>query len=175
VRDIYVTRFLDGEWLPGVAIADDGWTIAGCPVNGPAVDAAMDDVVVAWFTAANGDSKVRLAHSSDSGASFGAALDIAVDRPVGRVDVALLADGSALVSWLESSSDGTGEIRVRRATHKGVLGPAFTVAKTDAGRMSGFPQMVMTGEEVVFAWTDVADGVTSVHTATAEVEGLISN
>ena len=175
VRDIYVTRFLGGEWLPGVAVADDGWTIAGCPVNGPAVDAAMDDVVVAWFTAADGDSKVRLARSSDNGASFGAPLDIAADRPVGRVDVALLADGSALVSWLESASNGAGEIRVRRATHQGVLGPALTVANTDAGRMSGFPQMVLSGNVVVFAWTDVADGVTSVHTATAEVEGLIGN
>ena len=175
VRDIYVTRLLDGEWLPGVAIADDGWTIAGCPVNGPAVDAAMDDVAVAWFTAANGDSKVRLARSSDSGASFSAALDIAVDRPVGRVDVALLADGSALVSWLESAADGTGDIRVRRATLQGVLGPAHTVAKTDAGRMSGFPQMVVSGDQVVFAWTDVADGVTSVRTAKAAVKGLISN
>ena len=175
VRDIYVTRLLDGEWLPGVAVADDGWTIAGCPVNGPAVDAAMDDVAVAWFTAANGDSKVRLARSSDSGASFGAPLDIAVDRPVGRVDVALLADGSALVSWLESASNGSGDIRVRRATHQGVLGPALTVANTDAGRMSGFPQMVLSGNEVVFAWTDVADGVTSVHTAIAEVEGLVGN
>ena len=175
VRDIYVTRLLDGEWLPGVAVADDDWTIAGCPVNGPAVDAAMDDVVVAWFTAANGDSKVRLARSSDSGASFSAALDIAVDRPVGRVDVALLADGSALVSWLESAADGTGDIRVRRATLQGALGPALTVAKTDAGRMSGFPQMVVSGNQVVFAWTDVADGVTSVRTAKAEVKGLISN
>ena len=175
VRDIYVTRLLDGEWLPGVAVADDDWTIAGCPVNGPAVDAAMDDVAVAWFTAANGDSKVRLARSSDSGASFSAALDIAVDRPVGRVDVALLADGSALVSWLESAADGTGDIRVRRATLQGVLGPAHTVAKTDAGRMSGFPQMVVSGDQVVFAWTDVADGVTSVRTAKAAVKGLISN
>ena len=175
VRDIYVARLLDGEWLPGAAIADDGWTIAGCPVNGPAVDAAMDNVVVAWFTAANGNSKVRLARSTDSGASFDAALDIAVDRPVGRVDVALLADGSALVSWLQSASDGTGDIRVRRATPQGVLRPALTVAKTDAGRISGFPQMAVSGDEVVFAWTDVADGVTSVRTATAQVEGLIGN
>jgi hypothetical protein len=91
------------------------------------------------------------------------------------VDVALLADGSALVSWLESASDGTGDIRVRRATLQGVLGPALTVAKTDAGRMSGFPQMVVSGDQVVFAWTDVADGVTSVRTAKAEVKGLISN
>jgi len=64
---------------------------------------------------------------------------------------------------------------VRRATQQGALGPALTVANTDAGRMSGFPQMVVSGNEVVFAWTDVADGVTSVHTATTEVEGLIGN
>jgi len=41
--------------------------------------------------------------------------------------------------------------------------------------MSGFPQMVVSGDQVVFAWTDVADGVTSVRTAKAAVKGLISN
>ena len=175
VRDIFVTRSLDGEWQSGVAVADDGWTIAGCPVNGPAIDAANNDVVVAWFTAANGDSKVRLARSADAGASFGTPIDIAVDRPVGRVDIALLGDGSALVSWLQSGSDGSGIIRVRRATPSGELGPTRTVAQTDAGRMSGFPQMVISGDEAVVAWTDVADGVTSVRTATSELKGLIGD
>ena len=41
--------------------------------------------------------------------------------------------------------------------------------------MSGFPQMVVSGDQVVFAWTDVADGATSVRAATAELKGLISN
>ena len=130
---------------------------------------------LAWFTAANGDSKVRLARSADAGASFGTPIDIAVDRPVGRVDIALLGDGSALVSWLQSGSDGSGIIRVRRATPSGQLGPTRTVAQTDAGRMSGFPQMVISGDEAVFAWTDVADGVTSVRTATSDLKGLIGD
>ena len=175
VRDIYAARFVDGVWQPGSPVADDGWIIAGCPVNGPAIDAVDSTVVVAWFTAANGNSKVRLVRSSDGGASFNAPIDIAVDQPVGRVDVVLLGDGSSLVSWLRNSADGTGEIRVRRATPQGELGPSHIVATTDAGRMSGFPQMVISGDDAVFAWTDVTDGVTSVRAASAEIKGLIGN
>jgi hypothetical protein len=175
VRDIYVARFVDREWQPVSPVADDGWIIAGCPVNGPAIDAVDSNVVVAWFTAANGDSKVRLARSGDGGASFSMPTDIAVDRPVGRVDVVLLPDGSALISWLGSSSGGTGEIRVRRITSQGELGPAQVIATTDAGRMSGFPQMVISGDDAVFAWTDATDGVTSVRAASIEVKNLIGN
>jgi hypothetical protein len=36
IRDVFVTRFVDGAWLAGVALANDNWHIAGCPVNGPA-------------------------------------------------------------------------------------------------------------------------------------------
>ena len=39
IRDIYITRYANGDWTPPVAIHDDQWEIAGCPVNGPSVAA----------------------------------------------------------------------------------------------------------------------------------------
>ena len=35
IRDIFVTRATDDGWQPGIPIADDGWQISACPVNGP--------------------------------------------------------------------------------------------------------------------------------------------
>jgi hypothetical protein len=169
IRDIYVARLENGQWHAGVPVTEDGWEIAGCPVNGPAIDASEDDVAVAWFTAAKGDTKVRFARSADAGKSFGTAIDIATDRPIGRVDTVLLEDGSALVSWLRSTNGSEGEICIQHVKADGKLGDEIVVATTAAGRMSGFPQMALQGKTVVVAWTDVVDEATQVRTARVEV------
>ena len=169
IRDIYVARLENGQWHVGVPVAEDGWEIAGCPVNGPAIDARDNDVAVAWFTAAKGDTKVRFARVADAGKSFGTAIDIATDRPIGRVDTVLLKDGSALVSWLRSASGSEGEICIRHVKADSKPGREIVVATTAAGRMSGFPQMVLQGKTVVIAWTDVVDEATQVRTARVEV------
>ena len=175
IRDIYVARLENGLWEQGAPIADDGWKIAGCPVNGPAIDARGDVVAAAWFTAANGDSRIRYALSDDSGATFGEVIDVATDRPIGRVDIVLLKDGSALVSWLRGATGTAGEIRTRHVDVDGQLGADIVVAQTAAGRMSGFPQMVLRGDDIVLAWTDVLDDSTIVRTAIARVKGLIGD
>lgn len=173
IRDIYVTRFENNEWQAGVPVANDGWNIAGCPVNGPAIDANRNTVATAWFTAANNNTKVRFARSTDAAKTFSEAIDIATDRPIGRVDTVLLEDGSALVSWLRSAGDSTGEVRIRHVATDGRLGPSNLITTTAAGRMSGFPQMVLRGDEVVIAWTDVDHDETAVRTAIVGVQGLI--
>lgn len=88
-RDIYVARAINGHWEKGRPIANDNWKIAGCPVNGPAIAADRANVAVAWFTAANDISRVRIARSNDSASTFSAALDIDIDKPIGRVDIVL--------------------------------------------------------------------------------------
>lgn len=173
IRDIYAARFENNEWQAGAPIAEDGWKISGCPVNGPAIDANENTVATAWFTGANNNTTVRFARSTDAAQSFSAAIDIASDRPIGRVDTVLLADGSALVSWLRSASPSTGEVRIRHVATNGHLGPSHLIATTAAGRMSGFPQMVLRGDEVVIAWTDVNNEETAVRTAVIGVQGLI--
>jgi hypothetical protein len=50
----------------------DGWKIDYCPVNGPAAGAIGDTVAVAWFTGAQDTSRVRVAFSTDAGATFSA-------------------------------------------------------------------------------------------------------
>ncbi|MFC4670617.1 exo-alpha-sialidase [Seohaeicola nanhaiensis] len=52
IRDISAVRQADGEWTEPATIHNDGWEIAGCPVNGPAIDTMGDRISVVWFTAA---------------------------------------------------------------------------------------------------------------------------
>lgn len=157
VRDMSVVRFADGHWSPPRTLAADGWEINGCPVNGPAVAADGAKVAVAWFTAAGDKPKVKVAFSSDSGASFGSPIALDDGRPLGRVDVVLLDDGDALVSWLEQGEKGAARLRVRRMASDGPRGATATVAESSGARSSGFPRMVRSGPRVILAWRDAAD------------------
>lgn len=169
IRDIYVARLVDGRWTEGVPVHEDGWEIAACPVNGPAVDAAGDDVVVAWFTAAGDTPSVSVAFSGDAGATFGSPVRLDGGRPAGRVDVSRLSDGSAVVSWIERVGDGDAELRVRRVDPDGRAHASSVVAGASAQRAGGFPQMLLHGGRLLFAWTDVsADGGQRVRTAVAD-------
>jgi hypothetical protein len=155
IRDISIMRWTDGKWSAPRPVATDNWQLNGCPVNGPAIAAEGQRAAVAWFTSAGNVPRVKLAFSNDAGATFGAPIVVDDGNPAGRVDVLLLADGGAMVCWLEKMSDG-GAVRVRRVSPLqagGKLGPAVTVAPSGTARSNGFPQMVRAGQSLVFAWT----------------------
>ena len=130
----------------------DGWEISGCPVNGPSIAASGRRLAVAWFTAANDVSRVKLAFSDDAGASFAEPVVVDDGKPLGRVETLLLDDGSALVCWLESKPEG-GEIRLRRIRRDGTREPAITVAPSGTARSNGFPQLARAGGQLILAWT----------------------
>ncbi len=157
VRDIAIVRRVGGSWTEPQHVYKDNWRISACPVNGPAVAARGDTVVVAWFTGAQDTARVRLAWSLDGGATFAAPLRIDGGAPVGRVDVELLAGGDAIVSWMERVPPETGEVRIRRATASGSLGAHVVLAATSAARPSGFPKFVRRGDELIAAWTVPGD------------------
>ena len=155
VRDISVVRKTQQGWTKPRAVHEDGWKIAGCPVNGPQLDARGRDVVAGWFTAAGDKGRVRVAFSSDAGATFGKPIAIDAGAPLGRVDLLLLDDGSAFVTWLDGDGKD-GAIVARRVTRDGKLGPVITVTKTATARSAGFPRIARLGRDVVVAWTDSA-------------------
>ena len=153
IRDIYVTRRVNGKWMAGAPVHADSWKINACPVNGPAIDANGRNVAVAWFTGARDTNKVNVAFSSDGGATFGAPIRVDGGDPGGRVDLVLLADGNAIVSWLERTGGDVAAVRARRVSRNGQLGEAKTIATSSAARASGVPKMVRSGSDIYFAWT----------------------
>jgi hypothetical protein len=153
IRDISLVRYMNGKWTEPRIVAADNWQIAGCPVNGPAIDSRENTLAVAWFTAAGDGSKVKTIFSSDGGKSFGKPLTVSDTNPWGRVDVALLNNESALVCWLDNDGDDA-VIKVRRVHKNGLLDEPVIVAKSSGDRSSGFPKMVVKENTVYFAWTD---------------------
>jgi hypothetical protein len=89
----------NGQWSDPQSLSKDGWEIRGCPVNGPAISSAGQNVAVAWFTAARDQPRVDATPSADGGATFGPPILVGDENPIGRVDVIALSSGNALVSW----------------------------------------------------------------------------
>jgi hypothetical protein len=157
IRDIYIARMVDGAWTAGRPVHDDGWEIAACPVNGPSVTADGDHVAVAWFTAAHDTARVLLAFSADGGATFGQPVRVDGGDPAGRVDVELLPNGDALVSWIERTGGEAAEVRIRTVTRDLELSEPVAVAVSSGQRASGFPRMARAGDRMIFAWTEPGD------------------
>jgi len=157
IRDIYISRFINGKWQAGHPVNKDGWKISGCPVNGPAVAAQGDAVAVAWFTMAEDIPRVRFARSSDGGQTFTTAIDIDDVAPSGRVDLVLLENGNAAISWLDEGENGQGAIRVQLMHPNGSILAVHTIATTELNRPAGFPQLQSDGNSLIVAWTDSSE------------------
>ncbi|MCA1614039.1 MAG: hypothetical protein LC800_07785 [Acidobacteria bacterium] len=167
VRDIYVVRRQAGRWSAPQPVHADNWQINGCPVNGPAVAADGRRAAVAWFTAAGDDPRVQVAFSEDAGATFGGPVRVDDGDAMGRVDVVMLPDGSAVVCWLSGTAEA-GAVKARRVRADGAVDAVAVVAESDISRSSGFPQLARLGDELHFAWTEFGKPA-RVRAATASV------
>jgi hypothetical protein len=152
IRDIVISRFVDGAWTEAMPVHADRWEADFCPVNGPMVQASGDTVVVAWFTAARDTAKVQVAFSYDAGASFGAPVRVDDGNPAGRVGLQLL-DGAAYVSWLERGNGDSAFVQLRRVGRDGSRDAAIVVSPSSGARSSGFPRVARINDGLLLAWT----------------------
>jgi len=157
VRDIAVVRRVGERWSEPAVVHDDHWQISACPVNGPALASRGDTVVIAWFTGAQDTARVRVAYSTDAGATFAPPQRIDGGAPAGRVDVEMLDDGTAAVSWLERTDSTSAEVRVRRVRRAGPAGASIVLAQARGARASGFPRLARHDGHLVLAWTHAGD------------------
>src|SRR5215467_14843915 len=150
VRDIHVTRLSAGKWSMPLLVHRDNFKIEACPINGPAIAANGKDVAVAWFTAPNEKQQSLVAFSHDGGRTFGKATKVEDASTLGRMQIALAPDGSAIVGWVEFANEKS-TFSVRRIDAAGARGPSTAVASLSGTR---FPRMVVAKNEAVLAWTE---------------------
>lgn len=167
VRDISVSRLAGGAWGAPATVHVDGWITTACPVNGPSISARGRTVVVAWFTGREGRGHGFVAFSTDGGVTFERPISIDDESPVGRVQAALLEDGTAAVAWISYPGGGS-ELRLRRIAPDGARSP-LAVAATRMGTQA--PRLAAAGGELVIAWTEAAEAGSHVRTARAAVGG----
>ncbi|UII31790.1 exo-alpha-sialidase [Fulvivirga ulvae] len=149
IRDISIVRWADSTWTAPRPVHADNWKIAGCPVNGPKAESIGNTLVVTWFSAPEGQPQVKLAFSENGGISFGRPIRVGSDKAIGRVDVILVSEEVAMVSWMEDNS-----IKVVRVDKTGAISTPVVITHASEARSSGFPQMTKRGDDIIFAWTD---------------------
>ncbi|MFK7865627.1 MAG: hypothetical protein AB8B95_15535 [Pseudohongiellaceae bacterium] len=156
IRDIYFTRYSEGQWSEPRAVFNDDWEIAGCPVNGPAAAAKDDLLAVSWFNAKNDTPEVKLVLSHDNGDSFTDPIHVAGPATIGRVGTTVLESGNVAVSWIHSENR---EARLMLSLYSidGALVDLTEVAKISGSRRSGFPTIESVGDSIYLSWTDVFD------------------
>ena len=160
IRDIMVARLDSAGWTAPRPVHADNWKIAGCPVNGPAIAAAGEQAVVAWYSEGDGAPAVRIARSSDAGDSFAAPVVVERGQAVlGRVDAAI--DGEqAWVAWLREDERQQTLMLARYSADLGKELQRLEVAPLQGrGRATGFPKLVVQSGVAWLVWTDVIDGV----------------
>lgn len=171
IRDISITRQVDGKWTRPKPIFNDGWEIKGCPVNGPKIAAMGNDLAVAWFTAANDIATVKVAFSNTGGEAFGQPVIISSGVPLGRVDIALINKHTAVVSYMEYTDNST-YLKARKVDSTGAKYTPITITKIDGARKTGFPQMELLDDNLYFAWTTTENTSTTILTGYLNVSAF---
>ena len=166
VRDIVVVRKTAEGWSEPVLVHPDNWVMGGCPVNGPAIASQGDNVVVAWFTAADDKPLVQVARSTDAGASFRPPVVLDQGSAVqGRTAIAI-DDTQAWILWIREDANGQSLWLSRRAPDLSTELQRLEVAKLQGrGRATGYPQIVLRDGVAHVAWTDIVDGVSRLRGA----------
>jgi hypothetical protein len=171
VRDIAVSRLESGKWTSASPVATDNWKLDFCPVNGPMLAARGRDVVATWFTVKNDLGQAYAAFSNDAGRTWGMPIRLDDGGSLGRTDVEMLDDGSAVASWVEYA-EGRSDFKIRRIESSGAKSAPVGVAPVTGGQASGYPRIARVGNELIFAWTDSAidaSGALQLQTAVAQL------
>ena len=171
IRDISTIGLFADSFSQSKSVYNDNWEIAGCPVNGPAISSYKDAVAIAWFTGVGDNPKVQLAFSNNIGKTFAAPIQINSHQTLGRVDVVMVSEDTAVVSWMETLGDDT-FIQAMRVSADGTKGFPVTISKTSFERASGFPQLELVGNTLYFAWTAAEVNKSSIKTASLTLAGL---
>lgn len=152
IRDISAVHWNKNNISQQFPVYNDHWVINGCPSNGPSVDLANGNGVVAWFSAGDGKGTVRLAFTAENG-SFKKPIVID-DHAIGFTKAILLDDSSALVAW-RSNAGANEELLLARVTPYGEVKDRTMIYRGSFPRWpSNYIGLEKIGDEAYIAWTD---------------------
>jgi len=148
MRDMGFTVSRDGgkTFSPMVRVNQDGWSIQGCPDDGPAMAVDTKGTIhLVWPTVQSEQGVIQYATSRD-GRAFAAPVRMPTlgGRRPSHPQVAVAPSGQVFVAW-DESKDGVRSAAIARADGSQppmLLGPA-----------SSYPVMATTATGLIAAWT----------------------
>ncbi len=156
IRDISYVIWTDSMWSDPMNVYNDGWHIAGCPVNGPAIDMKGRMVAIAWYTEASEakSGKVQLAISTDHGLNFSSPIVIDNGNPLGRVDLEIYNQDKVVISWIENT-EAQAWIKAKVFDQSLHQLAEIDIAPTTHKRASGFPRFGIKDTLMIMAYTQI--------------------
>lgn len=168
IRDISIkTKNMD-QWKEPQTIGNDQWQIAGCPVNGPAMDSFESSFAIAWFTGVGEEGKVQIVFMGDT---ITEPIRIDAGNATGRVDVVMISETEAAVLWMEPQGNKE-VIQLVKVDSKGQKSNPITISKTSPERASGFPQLERVGTTLYMAWTVTSEAHSKIQMASVSLDDL---
>ena len=155
VRDIYYSYKKDNKWSKPINIFNDNWEIPGCPVNGPAISTFNNTSAVVWYTFSNNNNQLKVAFSNDISNGFDTPIIVNANDPIGRVDIELLDQNTALISYIDII-DGGAYIKLQMITSDRNQDKLLIIDESSENRSSGFPVITLDKEKnkTIIAWTE---------------------
>ena len=150
IRDIASARYQAGRWQATQSVNEDGWKIAGCPTNGPALAVVGKRAAAIWPTLISGQLQVR-AKYLDS-----AAPPVVLEKGeavLGRPDAAAFG-ADLLVSWLGQSAKGISALKLRLLNARLEKLSEVNVAELAGGRNIGVPKLAVYQDQAILVWTE---------------------
>jgi len=149
IRDISLIQNR-GAWFQPRIAHPDRWHIEACPVNGPHLDTDGARTALIWFSAPQDQPAVKLAFSEDGGATFTPPLRIDTENALGRAQVMVLPDQSALAFWLENKA-GTAALLARHIRNNALRDEPFELAR---GGNIGYPHVARARDGISLTWPE---------------------
>jgi hypothetical protein len=158
-RDMGFTASRDGgkSFSPLVRVNQDGWSINGCPDDGPAMAVDAKGVVhLVWPTVAGGTEGALLYATSRDGKSFTAPVRVPTlgsPKP-SHPQIALDGQGRIVVAW-DEVRNGVRGAAFNRLTANGTFGAPQAFGTSGP---SSYPVLAATAKGLVAVWTAGAPG-----------------
>jgi len=150
IRDVSLIQNRAGAWSQPRVVHPDFWHIEACPVNGPHLDTDGARTSLIWFSAPQDQPAVKLAFSEDGSATFAPPLRIDTGNALGRAQVVLLPNQSAVVFWLENKS-GTARLMTRHIRNRALCDEPFELSQ---GRNIGYPHAARVTDGILLTWAE---------------------
>jgi hypothetical protein len=150
IRDISLIQNRAGAWSQPRVAHPDHWHIEACPVNGPHLDTDGARTSLIWFSAPQDQPAVKLAFSEDGGATFAPPLRIDTGNALGRAQVMLLPNQSAVAFWLENKS-GRAILLARHICNNALRDEPFELSQ---GGNIGYPHAAHATDGILLTWAE---------------------
>ena len=155
IRDIsMVTRDAGGRWSRPRRLHKDNWQTSACPVNGPAIAASGEQLIVAWPTLAQPPLAVRYQVRKDDKVRAEAILEQS-DAVLGRVDASAAADNGFAISWIGAGNGGSA-LKLAEVDAKGAIRNIRVIATLPPGHSTGNPRLLWYRDAHYLTWTESA-------------------